>query len=119
MEITLNKQVITLAEVKEAKELAADYKSWVTHDILESWANLAAGTNNWKLLNVQRMEVEKNHFKLTVWAECILMGADGFCVVGFDACQASGMGYGGRVDAFVQMFTRTSTDTVDYKEPEG
>lgn len=118
MKITLNKQVITLAEVQEAKELAADYKSWVTSDILESWANLAAGTDGWKLIQVQKLEVAKNHFKLTIWAECLLMGFDGFCIVSFDACQASGMGYGGRVDAFVQMFTRTSAETVEYKEPE-
>lgn len=116
MKITLNKKVITLAEVEEAKALAADYKSWVTPSILEFWANLAAGVDGWKLMQVQKMEVEKNHYELTIWAECILMGFDGFCIVSFDACQANSMAYGGKVDAFVQRFTCTSTETISYQE---
>lgn len=118
MKITLNKEVITLAEAPAAKELANDYKSWVTPDILESWANLAAGLDGWKLIKIQKMQVEKNHYKLTIWAECVLMGFDGFCIVSFDACQANGMGYGGRVDAFVRRFTCVEMETVDYKEPQ-
>lgn len=118
MKITLNKDVITLAELKAAKELAADYKSWVTPDILEGWANLAAGTNGWKLIKIQKMEVEKNHFQLTIWAECILHGSDGFCIVSFDACQASGMPYGGRVDACIQRFSCAEIETVEYTMPQ-
>lgn len=87
MKIALDKKVITLDEVKEAKELQQSYAEALDNAILETMAIRASGQYG-KLVKVEEIKVTKNHYQLTIWATVILEDFDKFIKTSFDVLQA-------------------------------
>lgn len=90
--ITLKKEVITLAELNEAKEMAKDFQSWLDDSTIESFANRALkdvinGCGH--LIKIEKLEITKNHYKLCCWCEVIIKTFDVFFVTSFDLSQAN------------------------------
>ena len=92
MKIAIDKEVITLAEAEAAKKMAKDYGEWLDSDTLESMANRVVREFRnciLKLVKINKVEICKNHYQLTVWAEVILESYDNFIVTYFDVPQAN------------------------------
>ena len=90
--ITLDKNVITLAELNEAKEMAKDFQSWLDNDAIESFANRALKNvinGHGRLIKINNIEITKNHYKLCCWCEVIIKTFDMFFVTSFDLSQAN------------------------------
>lgn len=71
MEIKLDERVITLAEVQQANELAAE-SDWIDVDTIEGVVrgNLGGHIMFDGLIGTPELTVTKNDFRLTVWVEC-------------------------------------------------
>lgn len=71
MKIKLDKRVITLEEVQQAKEFAAE-NDWIDVDTIESVVrgNLGKHAMFDELIGKPELKVTKNDFRLTVWVEC-------------------------------------------------
>ena len=89
MKIILNKKAIMMSEVDEAKELAKDYSSWLDNEIIENFANKAVNESCGKLIKINKLEVCKNHYKLTIWADVTMQYFDKFVITSFDLMQAN------------------------------
>ncbi|WP_367567232.1 hypothetical protein [Lacrimispora sp.] len=87
MKIALDKKAITLEEAKEARELQQSYGDALDNQIIENMACRASGQYG-KLVKVEKIEVTKNHYKLTIWATVILEDFDKFIKTSFDVLQA-------------------------------
>lgn len=100
MKITLDKKVITMDEVAEAKEYAKD-RSWMADkDIIESGAivclekyyGLGQLIFDNKVIGTPELTVNKNHYALTIWCECLITywreGKTHFAKLSFDLVRA-------------------------------
>lgn len=106
MKIGIDKDVITLSDLAEAKQLRNDWKETLTDEsILESFACRAARAvmpHTSKLVKVNSLEVTKNHYALTIWAEVILQSIDKFAITSFDILQANELE--GGIDNYTRIF---------------
>lgn len=100
MKITLDKKSITIDEAQEAKQLQKDYSEVLDNEILEVMACRASGQCG-KLIRATA-QVTKNHFKLTIWAECVLEDYSTFTRTSFDVLQADAGEE--QIDNFTQVF---------------
>lgn len=87
MRITLDRKVITMDELTAAKQLQRAYSECLDNGTLESMACRASGQSG-HLVKVEKLEVTKNHYELTVWATVILEDYDKFVKTSFDVLQA-------------------------------
>jgi len=87
MKIALDKKTITIGEVKEAKELQQSYGEALDNVILETMAIRASGQYG-KLIKIEKIQVTKNRYELTIWATVILEDFDKFIKTSFDVLQA-------------------------------
>jgi hypothetical protein len=119
MKTTINKEVITLAEVQAANELRSEYNGY-TMDIINSLINSAIIANahrisnnriysvsNKDILNIEKAEVTKNHYILTVWMSCtVKVDLDTIVYIAFDAQQAMQYSEGQPVDAYIEVYRK-------------
>ena len=113
MKITLDKRVITLDEVSTAKEYAKE-RAWMADmDIintaakccLEKYYGLGQPIFDNKVIGNPDLMVNKNHYELTVWCECLITywqeGKTHFAKLSFDLVRAYEQS---EVDCFLIVF---------------
>ena len=78
MKIKLNKEVITLAEIEQAKEFAQDY-SWIDKEtvIMGATYNVKAyheteSIFDLELIGTPELTVDKNHYQMVIWCKCFV-----------------------------------------------
>ena len=78
MKIKLNKEVITLAEVEQAKKFAEE-NSWIDKETVVMGAiynvkayHEAENIYDLKLIGTPELTVEKNHYQMVIWCNCLV-----------------------------------------------
>ena len=78
MKIKLNKEVITLAEIEQAKEFAEE-NSWIDKEtvIMGATYNVKAyheteSIFDLTLIGTPELTVEKNHYQMVIWCKCFV-----------------------------------------------
>lgn len=107
MNITINKQAVTISEIKKAKEMQSDYRTWLDDETLRLLALKASNKMmpHWSdLVKVNSIEVTKNHHELTVWAEVITQCHDKFAITSFDVTQANEASDTDAIDNYTRVY---------------
>ena len=121
MKIGLDKKVITLAEIKEAKEFAAE-NDWMNVSTVESAAsrNVAAFFNKEEyffavtLIGKPVLTVSKNHYHLTIWCECwVEFLYEGKRYVAKISMDLSAAAIDGKAESFIVLYQESANKTVD------
>lgn len=76
MKFTIDKNVITLAEVDKAKEMVKEYKTW---DLTAEIRNILCLQYEvvFDVLIIDNVEITKDNFTLCLWVDCLVKGSDG------------------------------------------
>lgn len=101
MKISIDKEVVTIANIKDAKQLINDYSETLDNEMMEILASKASGQSG-KLIDC-KLKVTKNRYQLTIWAECTLKSFDQYTETHFDVLQAD-CNETGNIDNFTQIF---------------
>jgi hypothetical protein len=122
MKITLDKQVITLNDAKQAEEIRTEWNEYIKgdKDFIFSMASTAIRANYNKnynperLISIDKIEVTKNHYELSVWIECIVeYDYQTIIKVNFDGLQALQYSEGEHIDANLYIY---KTDNKPYNK---
>jgi hypothetical protein len=120
MKTSISKETITLAEGKAANDLRAEYNGY-NGDIISSLIGNAIEANahrisvkhifrvsNKDILNIEKAEVTKNHYILTVWMSCtVKVDFETIIYIAFDANQAMQYFEGQPVDAYIEVYRKS------------
>ena len=121
MKIGLDKQVITISEIKEAKEFAAE-NTWMDVSTVENAAsrNVAAFFNREdyyfavELIGTPVLTVSKNHYHFTIWCECwakfTYEGKRHIAEISMDLSAAA---IDGKAESFIILYDEYANKTVE------
>jgi hypothetical protein len=120
MKIVMNKESITLAEVSQAEELRKEWKEY-DNNLYNCLIDNAIHANSYKInpatswctaervISIDKIEITKNHYQLTVWIEAIVKtDFDKIVLISFDGMQA--MQYSredkNKIDTYMEIYNR-------------
>jgi hypothetical protein len=118
MKVNLDKSSINLEEVQAAKELQKEYSQY-DNDTIKSLVNGACNANLSRIkpeyktwINVDNIlecsaKVTKNHYRLTVWIDCLVrIDSKTIVLITFDGIDAMSYCEGEKVDAYIEVYRR-------------
>ena len=118
MKITLKKDVINLSEAAEAETMRKEWNEYFKDKtflqlIVDTAIRSNVKTSEYgyhdsnKILDIESVEICKNHYELTVWIKCtVKYDLDIIIEMDFDGMQALQYFDGEKVDAYIQYFKR-------------
>lgn len=120
MKISINRDVITLAQKQEALEMSKAESEWIDANALKDMAariicqyyGKETGEYINEVVQLPRLSVTMNHYRMTIWADDMIVTYyhDGpkMAILCFDVIW---MNQGQKPEAFLQVFDRTFCGT--------
>ena len=123
MKIGIEKEMVTLAEVAQAKEMINTYDYMADNGVIKEAAHRCIDAYIDKcnapdnayfdcLIGKPKLYVTKNHFELTIWCECIVKyWQQGMHIaeLSFDLIRAHD---NTSIDCFIQVFDRVASECI-------